>query len=188
VAVNAGAKVLARSVDATYRRDFNADHSDFRASWNLGLRYFRYEHRMEVAYMQSAIQVGDIALEEVESLGVGPRAGASFQYYWGRRWSLSGGLGVATLFGTTDHRNFSRTNIPGGGVDTIREQRGQSRTFSQVDLDMHVVFAARRGLDVTGGYRVAHWFDARTRSRFSNQFEVERVTFDGPYLSVGYRF
>lgn len=186
--VRAEAAIRARSVDIAYARDFKSDEK-FRATWSLGLRWFRYEHRLEARYVAAAGTPSDVALEEVESTGVGPRVGASFQYYFTRRWSLAGGLGLAALFGSTDHSNVSVTNVfTSSEAIGFNEQRGQSRTFDQADLDLHVVFLAWRGLEVSGGYRVSHWFDARTRVLFDSSSEIERVTFDGPYLNVGYRF
>lgn len=186
--VDAGAIVLARSVDIGYGRDFRSSER-FRASWSLGLRYARYEHRLEAEYLDTGGALNDRALEEVESAGVGPRVGASFEYGFNRRWLLAGGVGFATLFGSTDHSNVSTTAIGTPSVATaFNEERGRSRTFDQVDLDLRVLFLAWRSLQVSGGYRVSHWYDARTRERFDGAFEVERVTFDGPYLNVGYRF
>ncbi len=191
------AEVLARAVDIGYARDFKADEK-FRAAWSLGLRYFRYEHRMAALYAVLGGGPGDLAGEEVESTGVGPRVGASFQYWFTRRWSLSGSAALATLFGASDHSNVSITNVaqtdtcpspmPPCRETTFNESRGESRTYDQIDLDLRVGFLAWRQLEVTGGYRVSHWHDARTRQGFDGSFEVERVTFDGPYLSVGYRF
>lgn len=184
--IDAQVRILARSVDAAYAREFKSAET-FRASWSLGLRYFRYEHLLKAEYFGSGEL--DHAFEQVESIGVGPRVGASFQYYFTPRWSLAAGTGLATLFGTSDHSNVSRTRFstPSETV-TFLEERGTSRTFSQADLDIHMVFKAWRELEVSAGYRVSHWFDARSRHLFTGEAEVERVTFDGPYLNVGYRF
>jgi hypothetical protein len=184
--VAANAFVLGRAVDFEYGRDFNASER-FRASWSLGLRYFRYEQELKVNYLSTSGVLNDQAREQVDSSGVGPRVGAAFQYYFNRRWSLAGSAGFATLFGSTDHSNVSVANVV-VPVLSANEEFGEKRTFDQIDLDLKVLFVAWRQLEVSGGYRLSHWMDARTRTPFDGPKEVERVTFDGPYLSVGYRF
>ncbi|MEE9218997.1 MAG: Lpg1974 family pore-forming outer membrane protein [Acidobacteriota bacterium] len=191
-AVEARVEILARSVDISYSRDFKSAEN-FRATWMLGLRWFRYEHRMQSTYFTGAgATLADIAIEEVESTGVGPRLGAFFQYDFTRGWGLAGGLGVATLFGDTDQGNVSASRIATPSeLISFSETRNQSRTFTQVDLDLHVLYRPGwRTLDLRAGFRYSHWFDARARELLGagDSFQNERVTFDGPYLRVGYRF
>ncbi len=181
------AKVLARAVDIAYSRDFKLT-DNFRATWILGLRYSRYEHRLEVPYIGSTT---DLAIEEVESLGVGPRVGAGFQYDFTPSWGLGGSLGVATLFGDTDSSNVSFRAIGSAGeLLTFNEVHNLSQTFTQIDLDMYVSYVIWRTLDVRAGYRYAYWYDARARHLFGADdiFETDQVTFEGPYLRVGYLF
>ena len=181
------ASVLARAVDIAYSRDFKLT-DNFRATWILGLRYSRYEHRLEVPYIGSS---NDLAIEEVESVGVGPRVGAGFQYDFTPRWGLGGSLGVATLFGDTDAGNVSFRAI--GTINetlTFNEVHNLSQTFTQIDLDMYVSYLIWQTLDARVGYRYAYWYDARARHLFGADdiFETDQVTFDGPYLRVGYLF
>ncbi len=181
------AKVLARAVDIAYSRDFKLT-DNFRATWVLGLRYSRYEHRLEVPYIGSSV---DLAIEEVESVGIGPRVGAGFQYDFTPRWGLGGSLGVATLFGDTDGANVSFRAIGTAGESlTFSEVHNLRQTFTQIDLDMYVSYLIWRTLGVRVGYRYAHWYDARARHLFGADdiFETDQVTFDGPYLRVGYLF
>jgi hypothetical protein len=186
--VNAGAFVLARAVDFDFSRDFNASDR-FRATWSLGLRYFRYEHELKAEYRSATGVLNDQAREQVDSSGVGPRVGAAFQYNFNSRWSLSGSASIATLIGTTDHSNVSVTDVGAPfSITSFNEELGEKRIFDQFDFDLKVLFMAWRQLEVGGGYRLSHWMDARSRSPFDGPKEIERVTFDGPYLSLGYRF
>lgn len=182
--LQATSQVQARSLDVAYSRDVKQSYH-WRSTWSVGLRYFHYEHRMQADY-RSALG-SDRALEQVESTGIGPRVGAGFQYSLTSKLVLSVGGGIATLAGDTDFSNVSQTNFPSFAT-AFNEERDIRRTFSQVDLDLHLVYTPWRTLQVAGGYRISDWYDVRARQLFDGSFEVERVAFDGPYLSVGYRF
>ncbi len=186
--LQAVSQVQARSLDVAYSRDVRQSYH-WRSTWSVGLRYFHYEHRMQTDYRAALGSLTDRAFEQVESTGIGPRVGAGFQYSLTSKLALSVGGGIATLAGDTDFSNVSQTNFGLPSFATaFNEERDIRRTFSQVDLDLHLVYTPWRTLQVAGGYRISDWYDVRARQPFDGSFEVERVAFDGPYLSVGYRF
>ncbi len=190
----------------------------FSGLWNIGLRYFEYEHFLQATYLGDpfdygvAYEVLDVASETMKADGIGPKVGFFGIYSFTPNVALYGGLDISFIPGKIDTQYLSINDLEDdvGGQESESwgpfpfklNKEGEDENFLIYDFDMGFKIAIAEKLSLTLGYRLTKMENVIYRMRFSNDSDIyeyydnpERaesshgdVSFSGLYFGIGYEF
>lgn len=156
-----------------------ASHGKFNSYWGAGLRYFSYDQTLDSDFGASSAGPFRSVTANSSSDGFGVRVGMGGEYNFTKHFGMQAGAAVAFLTGSTD------THVEAPFLSFERND-SSDKTFTQLEAKLGFVIHALAGLDFGFGYRYAEWQDVISIPTRGGS--DDNVTFEGPYVNVGYRF
>lgn len=156
-----------------------ASRGKFNAYWGAGLRYFSFDETLESEFGAGPGGPFQTIEAESDSSGFGVRVGMGGEYNFTPHFGMQAGAAVAFLTGSTD------THVEAPSLAFERND-DSDKTFTQLEAKLGFVIHAVKGLDVGFGYKYAEWQDVISIPTRGGS--DDNVTFEGPYVNVGYRF
>ena len=155
--------------------------------WGAGLRWLRYRSDWKTDYDSGA----DIVRIKDESSGVGVTFGIQGRYRFSGTVSLSGGVGVGLIKGSTDAGYAEAAPSATAGI----ARNNQDRIFQTLDAAARAVFSLTRHVDLSLGYQFTRATNLLTRDRIVDNDQptsftiavsstIRDVAFDGPLLGL----
>jgi len=178
-------------------------------SFGAGLRLFRFEQAMQVAYRKhQETFFGEESTEEFinaksKADGLGPYLSIGYRQRFGRRFEVGAGFGLAVPVGDLEFRTmdefFSVRDTFAGRVEefkaTVADEPATRTAFLQFDLDIELGVRFGDGWRATLGYAVAYWSDMPAGLRFIDDVSENtavpsqtEAVFEGAHIGIGYQF